>query len=438
MKGRKILGVMLLLISFALIGSGAFLMINGDRIRFVNAIKKYTKNIVEDVNDFKNVFVFDDYDASGVNSKINTVNNFDVIGEKFIISGDMYSKANSKKDFYYDVVIKRGRESVAFDLLLKDSKMYFKIKDALTKYYYIDFGLLDNVSDFTMDDLGVLKDYFLDATFKVLAKRKITTEKVDLSLSGTTYKLDKLTIDVDEETMAAITIAFMKKVDEDAKYRNLINSSTPDGTTLADSIKELEKKTDFSNKLVLKYSIYVDSKENIYRHEIADNENVAMIIDSYSDKEGKKHFLFDFVQDGTSMLSFAIDGIDASQSVITGKVYGEPVISGTYSRTDSKIALDLSFKANGEDIIKLAYAFECKEKSKKYTMSLKLELIDGVEKITLDSVNTIELGVEFPSIDVSGAGKIEEITESEYKKIESVVMKLFQDLDIFGEILDSM
>lgn len=436
MKGRKILGVMLLIISLALIGSGTFLMINGNKIRFVNAIKKYTKNIVEDANDFKNVFVFDDYDATKVNSKISTVNTINILGEKFTISGDMYSKANSKTDGYYDMVVGIGKDTVKLDVLLKQSKAYFKVKDVLAKYYYTDFDLLTTTSDLTMEDLGVLKDYFLDSTFKVLAKNKIVNEKVELNLAGTTYKLDKLTVDINEETLHAILVDFMKRVNEDAKYRDMINSSMTDGTTLEDEIKEFEKETDFSEENVLTYSIYVDSKENIYRHELIVKPGTAsMIIDSYKDKEGRKHFLFDFIDEGKSVVSLSIDSIDANQSVITGKIAGEPVIAGTYSRTDTKIELELSIKEEGVDVLKAVYTFECKEKGKSYSMILS---IDAMGMVGLESVNTIELGVEYPNIDVSGAAKVEEISEQELMALQMILMGLAEGFDAIGGMAESI
>ena len=435
MKSRKILGVILLIISFALIGSGTFLMINGNKIRFVNALKKATSNIVEDVDTLKEIFVLAEYDASKTNTKVSTTNTLTLMGEPIVLAGDIYTKANSKKDFYYDFALMSGSDVVSLGMLLKDSKAYVNIKEVTDKFYYFDFDLLDNADELNEEDLEVLKDYLLDSTFKVLAKNAIVKERVDITLGDSAYKLDKLSIDVSEKNLNEILIDFLKKVNENPKYKKAMNSESVDGLTLEDSIKKAEEELNKSaDKVFVTYNIYVDSKDNILRHEIVGENGNKVIINNYEDKEGRKQFLFEAIDDGKTVVSFEIKGIDATQSIITGKVEGNPIISGTYTKTDKAIELVISLNM-GESSAKLTYKFESVEKNKKYKQYLE---IDFMSIIVLESDNEVELGVEYPSIDVSNSYKFEDLTQEDGIKLLELMESLKGLQSIFGIVPDMM
>jgi len=436
MKSRKILGVLLLIISFALIGSGTFLMINGNKIRFVNAIKKATSNIVEDVDTFKEIFVLAEYDASKTNTKVSSTNTLTFRGESVVLAGDIYTKANSKKDFYYDFALKSGSDTVSLAVLLKESKAYANIKEVSDKFYYFDFDLLDNANELNEEDFEVLKDYLLDSTFKILAKNAIFKEKTDIMLGGSTYKLDKLTIDVSEKNLNEILIDFLKKVNDNPKYKKVMNSETVDEVSIDDSIKAAEEALAKSaDKILFTYSVYVDSKDRIFRHELTDESKEKIVINSYEDKSGRKQFLFEVSKEGKSIVSFEIKGIDDTQSIITGIIDGSPVISGTYTRTDKLIELALSLNMS-EGSVKLTYKFESVEKNKKYKQYLE---IDVMSMIVLESDNEVELGVEYPNIDVSNSYKFEELTPEDGEKLmELIIVNLELLQGLLGIVPDMM
>ena len=437
MKGRKILGVLLLLISLCLIGSGTFLMINGNRIRFVNALKKATSNILEDVDTIKNLFVVSGYDASKTSNKFSTMNTIKFGNEKIILNGDFYSKVNSKTDGYFDLKFNGGQSSINLDILLKDSKVYVRIKEVADRYFYGDFDLINETSELKKEDIAVFKDYLLNATFKILSKNAVNKEKKDITLGGIVYKLDKLTIEISEKNLNDIGIEFLKKVSEDAKYKDIMASLFQDGKSLDSAIKEMEEESNsFSDELLVKYSIYLDAKDNILRHEIADDTGDEIIINSYKDKDDRKQFLLEINSEDGAILSLEIKAIDNSQSVITGKVMGEPLISGTYTRTDNLIDLELALNM-GEDSLKLKYKFERIENNQ-YNMAI---IIDVMSLVVVESNNLIVLGSEYPNVDINNSVKFEEMTDDEELKLYEIVVEILPILDMLGtnsEISETM
>ena len=343
-------------------------------------------------------------------------------GQAINVKADLYT---TLEKIYLNLVLSDNEKNADIDMLFKDNKMYFTVKDMLEKYYiYEDYGSAlpsESIPSLNYEKLGkIFKDNFTEA----IESKRIEVSDSDKIIKDVEYSTKKYLYTFTGTDAYNMLVNVVKDIKDDKElYDQLksmikVNGAMDFDALLEQGIKELEELKDINE--LLSYTVYLKGDE------VISTEIVAYIPTSMAGKKASvpvtivinnidKYYQAYLSAVGFRMFEFVADGVAGKLSL---QYMGEEVINGTIS--DNKVTIK-----NASQLIP------------DFEMSMDIDKTNNVVKLVLDAlgikgeftIKGYENTKEFPNIDVSGAVPYTEATG----KDKEIIDQMFAQKDQFVE-----
>lgn len=429
-KIRNILIVCLIAIGIAALAIGVyFMMIPSDKEIFSSAFKKNISNIKE--LDVGSISLFDNISGlkEDVKLKLTTDTSVSAFDSEFKLNGDIYSYL---QDMYANVSLTQdGNETFALEAVLKDAKLYHKVKDVYSKFYYVDLDLSSLTKDSNSLDISVILDYLEEAILDYVNDDNLVKEDKTLTLDGNEVETKRYSISFTEKDSLEILKAVVDKLKNNKDFYDLFVSGLKDAdidiNSLLNELDDMIKEADDKDKL-LTYSIYLDGDtvvSNEFAVSIKSEETsvtVRLTINSYKNKAGYDNFEMYLSTMGFKMFGIEIKGTSATKSDIS--IYAMDTVSVTGTMESSNTVFNVSLKGNvkvetddgttnNEEIFTLEIDGKEVTKSKEYDVNLNMNFDYDDQSFKISSNNKVIIGEDMPDVDLSNSAAIEDMTEEE-------------------------
>ena len=343
-------------------------------------------------------------------------------GKAINVKADLYT---TLEKIYLNLVLSDNEKNADIDMLFKDNKMYFTVKDMLEKYYiYEDYGSAlpsESIPSLNYEKLGkIFKDNFTEA----IESKRIEVSDSDKIIKDVEYSTKKYLYTFTGTDAYNMLVNVIKDIKDDKELYDQLKSMIPtNGAMDFDALleqgeKELEVLKDIND--LLSYTVYLKGDE------VISTEIVAYIPTSMAGKKASvpvtivinsidKYYQAYLSAVGFRMFEFVADGVAGKLSL---QYMGEEVINGTIS--DNKVTIK-----NASQLIP------------DFEMSMDIDKTNNVVKLVLDAlgikgeftIKGYENTKEFPNIDVSGAVPYTEATG----KDKEILDQMFAQKDQFVE-----
>ena len=343
-------------------------------------------------------------------------------GQAINVKADLYT---TLEKIYLNLVLSDNEKNADIDMLFKDNKMYFTVKDMLEKYYiYEDYGSAlpsESIPSLNYEKLGkIFKDNFTEA----IESKRIEVSDSDKIIKDVEYSTKKYLYTFTGTDAYNMLVNVIKDIKDDKELYDQLKSMIPtNGAMDFDALleqgeKELEVLKDIND--LLSYTVYLKGDE------VISTEIVAYIPTSMAGKKASvpvtivinnidKYYQAYLSAVGFRMFEFVADGVAGKLSL---QYMGEEVINGTIS--DNKVTIK-----NASQLIP------------DFEMSMDIDKTNNVVKLVLDAlgikgeftIKGYENTKEFPNIDVSGAVPYTEATG----KDKEILDQMFAQKDQFVE-----
>ena len=395
-KIGRIIGIILLIISFCIIG---YLIYN---YGFSDKNKMF--EILSD-----NVKMLEANEEFNKKMKISNKTLLDMGTEgTFSVSGDSYFDYENDK-IYSSLVSKiENKEFLTPELYFEDDTLYFKIKEISDKLFYLKASEEDSDSQyqFNEDQIEEIIDIFKQAIDKNLSNDNVDKEKAEITLEGNKVKVTKYTMDVSYEDAYNIISYVIDELENNKKLSYLSQYIFANNT--ADQIKQELKEEMFKNNKetdrLFMYSIYVNSKNIVLNQELEFSGGTIKL--SYYDNSYKsKNLDFEVVYDDVTYIKASIIGEKDSRK-INIDLMSMITLEGNSKENENTSTLDLSIKApllGFEEMGKIVYEEKEIIKDKEYDVNFSVNINIDNEKVVLTSNNKLYFDVDMPAFNKENA-----------------------------------
>lgn len=395
-KIGRIIGIILLIISFCIIG---YLIYN---YGFSDKNKMF--EILSD-----NVKMLEANEEFNKKMKISNKTLLDMGTEgTFSVSGDSYFDYENDK-IYSSLVSKiENKEFLTPELYFEDDTLYFKIKEISDKLFYLKASEEDSDSQyqFNEDQIEEIIDIFKQAIDKNLSNDNFDKEKAEITLEGNKVKVTKYTMDVSYEDAYNIISYVIDELENNKKLSYLSQYIFANNT--ADQIKQELKEEMFKNNKetdrLFMYSIYVNSKNIVLNQELEFSGGTIKL--SYYDNSYKsKNLDFEVVYDDVTYIKASIIG-EKDSSKINIDLMSMITLEGNSKENENTSTLDLSIKApllGFEEMGKIVYEEKEIIKDKEYDVNFSVNINIDNEKVVLTSNNKLYFDVDMPAFNKENA-----------------------------------
>ncbi len=437
MKNKKLIGIILGsvlgVMSLGLIIYGVFLL-NSNKYIFSQALSKTFNNLTSSIDTFDNNFLIkelnkvdkykvstnmdinisgidsDDFDNADL-SMIENINNLK-------LKGDIYKNKNAG---YLDFSVTAGEESLNLNALLQDDKFYFKVKDMMDEFNYINMPVSSDI-EITSDDIKLLINHLKNSIPKKMQDSDFTKSKVALNIDNQKFNTTKISLTFNEKKLMNIIISFFEEISEDNKAIALLQKFNPDinKEMIQELISEIKQDdSTLSDDDLFTLSMYVNSSNNPLRTEIyigsSNNpdsiisNSVSIVFDHYNNKSNHKinaircmvndNSFIEYKEEYTTQteanLNLTVNNFNQNTNLIT--------VTGNKKVSNDSLSLILDVNVSGTKLGTIEYILNTVTKSKEYKMSLNINLSMEGPEATIKMDNTFYLNEDFPNVDVSGA-----------------------------------
>lgn len=448
-KLKTTLIICLIVISVAAIGVGIFFLFKpSDKKILTNHVETSFKNLKESSKEFMKTLKSETFTTAKV--KTNTTLNS---GEsKLEYLGDIYLSSDNR--VYTNISIARDNIKKEIEKYIDGNKEYTKIKGIIDNFYYedlvtqIDSKFAEGISNQT----EVVLDYLIDTIVNKIDQKEISTEKVKKTFDGVEYDTKKIRVSFTEKDAIEIVIDVLKKVKDNKELSELIayaikNYEELDGLSIDSMISSLEGKlSNFDNeKEFITYAIYkyndkiMSNEYSITLNSDGTSVTLKLAVNKYTNKNNFENLEVYLSVMGINVVEFTSKGQSANKSDLTFYVLNTIKAEGTYEKSGNN--LSISLKANTpldeSSVFNVEISFKELEKDKKYSFNAKVTIGMNSIETNISSENEIELGVEMPKVDVSGAKSIDEMTDEQREAYDNIfdLLSFSEDEDELNDYL---
>ncbi len=400
---------------------------------------------------------------------------------KFSLDGYMSvgeEKTSEKLDFYYGkdqlyflFTEGMGEEPITLEALMKDKKIYFTIRDVLSKFYYADLNELTqgvNIEGET-ETISKVMDLFEKAAFDAIDSEKLNVEDAKVTINGVEYKAKKYSYEYTGVDLYKILENFTKELKNDKKlYKELSDklAGLANGElTLDDMIDlfltELKPLSDSSNKLFT-HTMYMRGSETIQTSlsVVLTEQPMPIIVELVSSKVENKGLEYKEVSmhlSGQKLLYGKIEEVSEGNSNISIGFMGQEIVKGYLKETDESVKLRLETTEMFSSILSGQF-FESFDDSSSYvpdidvTVDVDLKKNDNGVKGTIkakfsvdDEAMELNYNIEaaevseMPKVDVSNSAPYDQMTESDKAIFDGMPSSYdieYPNLEDFSEIYE--
>jgi len=437
MNIKKIITIFLGLIAIVMIGFGVYVMNSSkyifktglDRV-FDFMLDKYSETEVLDYDKFKLT----------TNNKV-TMSAVEVAS----VDGEIYADIPNF-NFYVDVDSNvMNQEFVSLQTLVKDEKVYLKIKEVMENFYYENIEMSGELSDIdykqiklSESEVELLFKYLKDSILKDLSDKDFDRKSETVVIENKNYKTTKIGLKITQKRLVKIIEEFLTSIANDKRAIQILQKF--DKTITKDDIQEVIKSfkdmtAEASNDEIFNFAFYVEGFGTLRRIEFTSPDNKT---DSYATKAGVKLDVHDNSYKNKTYLLAAYTG-DTTVALVkieyTSKTKANLLldvdtikIEGTMDNSKNSQNIKLSLAYEGNNVGTLDYTYTIVKEDKEYQMDVIVNVSSMVE---ITSNNTLLLDEALPSIDIDDALPMEDMSEKEQAEIK----EYFEGkLDIFNAL----
>ena len=334
-------------------------------------------------------------------------------------------------DQFYGLLsgVKDGK-NINAEALLKGSKVYFTVKDVLSKYYYADIEEgskeMSGAAAINLNS-DKLAEYFSDAFFDVIENDNITKDSDEITINGKSYKADKYSHPFTGKDMYKVIESFVSKLKNDKELRGqleaiLTSAGSEEKINLDEAMSMLLESAASIKEMgnLFTYTIYVYDGEAISQNItlsldmngmqipmsiVIENveENDRVFYQMYLSAMGQKVYCLVVNQTSDSNIDLSISAMN--QNLIEGKI----------TKTDKKF----TFKINNTENLPMEFNIEMNfniidNLGLDGTIEYEFDGEKGSIKIKSEEVKSI------PEVDVSNSAPYEEMTDAEKQALEEL------------------
>ena len=361
MKVKKIISIVLFCVSIAMITGGVILM-NSKQYIFSTAMAKTFGNIINSKEGFINNYLVKDLENINkykitIDNKI-TYNNEELLN----LTGDIYKDLNS---YYFNVNSNQNENSISLEALIKNSKLYYRVKDVMEEFYYFDFdfNMEETITD---EDINLIIKHIKNGVINSFGDKDIDKVKTVLEIDGLKFNTNKLSITLNESKLLRILINVFKEISKDNDAIKVFQKINKDITKqqIEEGIKEIEDELNgFDDKEMedlFTLSIYVNVSNNPIRTEIVlggndspdsvASQTISLIYDSYNNKTNNKTNSLTLLMNASVFIELKEEQTSKNNSNITLEINNfednQPVIEIVGSKTKDSSSVSLHLDLN--------------------------------------------------------------------------------------------
>lgn len=425
---KSIIAIIAIVIIFIGLLFVTFSYFNSPKKRMVDGINKFFNDVTEKLE----------------NKKLNSILNNDIVGIEgettLNLSGSivdetlkLFNNTTVKYNYIEDKTAKKA--SLDFDTtinneqiiglygLIKDSKVYFNIKNLINKYYFFECDFIELLKSSSIKDAEYIINIFRNTVIENLNDDSFSKSNATIKVDGKDEKVEKITFKFDDKYILDIFVDFMKKVKEDEKALNIILDMSEDikKDKLIKSINYLiEDSKEYKATQEFMFNVYVKDYLVSVKYELESNETK---VSYYSYRNNKEFSLLD---NGVEYVNINIkDNKD-----INGTIMMIP-IKGTYS--DNKFDLNINYMN-----VDCNLSIYNDEEYKTDSVSLNSKIVVNVKdksneylKLTIDSKFTISKFDKINELNIQLSTDINKITDED----QNTMLNKLSEMTIFKKLI---
>lgn len=431
-KKRMLIFISIALIAVFSVGVGLYLYLSSSKVIFSKAMEKAIDSLFEE----KGLLDDLEYDTLKVNTNTNLALASGATNYSLTMNGNVgYNEENQK--IYMDLNTNLNNQNlVDFQGMLEKDKFYFKIKDLMTKFYYIDIHLYTS-DELKEEDLDHMVEILKDSFFDNLKDDDFSKSKQNLDLSGKSVSTTKLSLKLTEEKLYEMVTDFLNSVKNDKEAMATIQKIDSELTEekideALDAISESKKDVDKNNYIL--YTIYVDKNKDILKQEISINDatddsmkDMMLVINSYKDDNKYQNLEFVILSSNVEVINLSLKEVSKEEiklEVNSALVKAEGTIKNNNTENSYNIVVTDTMGNKLGDIV---YSL-IKVDSKKFTYNLNIAFAIDDVKANLVSNNTILLDEQLTDFDVTNSQSIDAMPESEQNTIMNEISKRLSNI----------
>lgn len=415
------------------VGVGFYLYLNSSKVIFTKSIEKAVDSLFD--SEEKGLLADLDYDTLKVNTATKAAIASGDINYAFNMNGSVgYDESNKK--VYMDLnTTANNQKLIDFEGMLEKNKLYFRIKDLMTKFYYIDMQI-DSSEQIDEDDLDHMSEILKDSFFDNLKDKDFTKSKKTIELSGKSFSTTKISLKLTEEKLYVMCTDFLNSIKDDKEAMEIIQKVYPEFTeeNIEDALTALnDSKKDANDDNYILYTIYVDKHKNILKQEISINdtensyEGMSVVINSYETENDYQNLELIFVLDEMEVIKLSLNQVSKEETTLA---INSVIVKaeGTIKNNDTENSYDIVVTdTTGNKLGNITYALT-KVDSKKYTYNLNVNFAVEDIKASVISNNTILLDEQLSDFDVTNSQSIDTMSETEQVTIMNEIGKRLEKI----------
>jgi len=385
------------------------------------------------------------------------VDEYDYGEETLDFDLELYS--HGTEGVYAQILSELEDENLDLEFLLdyKNSRLYHKLNDVYSRFYYQDFSELGfDFSDFEASleeelpeldfDPNLLFDYFVETFNETVKDEMVESEEKEIKLGGEKYTVEKITAKFTEKDLYEMLKLYVKKLSKDKKLMEALSDylyeTTGEEFEIDDLIDEIDDMIDEADdkSTLFKYSMC------LYKGDVVSNEfvvsiesdeqdvDIKLVMNTYENKDKNDVEEVYLSLMGIKMISFEIEHKNENDFDFEFSIYSSMDVKGSFEADDNDFNLKVKgnimneYDEDSEKTEFLNLSLEGKEDGKdKYKLNLDLHFdLDDVV-LDVDSKNTVSIEDKMPKIDLSDAADVSEMTDDELDAYEEIFGGTYED-----------
>ena len=343
-------------------------------------------------------------------------------------------KENEKGSLFIDSKI-NNEDFICLESLMKDNKVYYKIKDIMDTYYYSNYEFISMLNDNnSTEDMKYVLDIVKNSIVKSIDDNDLEKSDTQIKIDNKDTNVKKVSLKITTDLVKKIINNSIDNIKNDNKAMDILSKvlekDKGEVTTYLDLIVSTSSQIDNSDLKdeVIVYNMYVKGLNTTVKHELV-IENFKMQYYDYEDVHE-----ISMSSEGIKILSLKFEGNESGK--ISGSMLLSIAVNGEYSKDgiklnlksiDNSTEIDLDIKNNSEDTNNdEEYNFDTNIK-----MSIK-EQQEEIINVEVTTKGTLRSGKKVEDIDVSDSKNIDEVSEEELNELQEKI----QNIPIIKSIME--
>lgn len=337
-----------------------------------------------------------------------------------------------KKQMYGLFNIDTLEKKINLETLFKDEKLYFTVKDVLSKYYFIEKSALDITS--SQDDLELdtekLVELLDDTLYETIDNKDVVKDESEITINDKKYNADKYSYSFTGTYFYNVVDQFVGKVKKDkdlySQLKKIVEASG-EGTIdeylnslveEAKDLKEVEK--------LFTYTIYLYKDEVVSTVVSLDIEElpVSLVVNDIT-VDGKVYKQAYVSAMGSRVIECVVNQTSETNLDVVLSAMQQEILKGNITKNGNDLTFKLNIGTDEETQMVIEGNFKYVNEFDA-TGTIKMES-DG-EKVEYNV--KVEEAKEIPQVDVSDSAPYDEMTDLE-KEAMSLIFE--NDLGIINE-----